>query len=138
MKSRQLAHASFSVYGDEVTPHVWTRYFGVAPDIAVTKNEPFITPAGRTSSAPGRTGVWSVRSKAVIQSDLLEPHLRYLIEQLALPRADLREIVERVGAKMRFFCYWKNETGHRMPDVADDIRAMKEMMGGTIEIDEYR
>jgi hypothetical protein len=39
---------------------------------------------------------------------------------------------------MRFFCYWSNETGDRVPDVPDDIRALMEAMGGTIEIDEYR
>ncbi len=39
---------------------------------------------------------------------------------------------------MSIWCYWMNETGDRMPDVPDDIRAMMEAMGGTIEIDEYR
>jgi len=38
---------------------------------------------------------------------------------------------------MRFFCYWYNESGDRVPDVPDDIRAMMEAMGGTVEIDEY-
>jgi hypothetical protein len=39
---------------------------------------------------------------------------------------------------MRFFCYWDNEIGSRVPDVPSDIRAMMEAMGGTVEIDEYR
>lgn len=39
---------------------------------------------------------------------------------------------------MRFFCYWDNESGDRVPDVPDDISAMMEAMGGTVEIDEYR
>jgi hypothetical protein len=53
-------------------------------------------------------------------------------------RSDLRELVERAGAEMRFFCYWDNETGDRVPDVPDDIRVMMESLGGEIEIDEYR
>ncbi|EJO59334.1 hypothetical protein BURMUCF2_1274 [Burkholderia multivorans CF2] len=39
---------------------------------------------------------------------------------------------------MRFFCYWDNESGDRIPDVPDDIRTMMESLGGTIEVDEYR
>ncbi|WP_261544351.1 DUF4279 domain-containing protein [Burkholderia multivorans] len=138
MSSHQLAYASFTISGDDVIPEFWTSYFGVVPDTAVTKGEPFTTPAGKISRVPGRTGVWGVRSKAAVQSDRLEPHLRYLIERLALPRADLRERVERAGARMRFFCYWDNESGDRIPDVPDDVRAMMESLGGTIEVDEYR
>ncbi|MBJ9614324.1 DUF4279 domain-containing protein [Burkholderia multivorans] len=138
MSSHQLAYASFTISGDDVIPEFWTSYFGVVPDTAVTKGEPFTTPAGKISRVPGRTGVWGVRSKAAVQSARLEPHLRYLIERLALPRADLRERVERAGARMRFFCYWDNESGDRIPDVPDDIRTMMESLGGTIEIDEYR
>jgi hypothetical protein len=57
---------------------------------------------------------------------------------LELPRSDLKAHIESVGAKMRFFCYWVNEAGDRVPDVPDDIRTIMESLGGTIEIDEYR
>lgn len=82
--------------------------------------------------------MWGVRSKSVVKSDLLEPHLRYLVEHLGLPRADLPELLRRGNARMRFFCYWDNEAGNRVPDVPDDIRSMMEAMGGTVEVDEYR
>jgi len=137
MKSHQLAHASFSIAGDELDPPFWTAYFGVAPDTSIAKGQRFMTPSGRLSSVPGRTGIWGIKSQQHVQSDALEPHLRYLIDRLALPRADLRERLEHAGAQMRFFCYWNNETGNRVPDVPDDIRIMMEAMGGTIEIDEY-
>jgi putative transposase len=68
---------------------------------------------------------------------LYADRLRYLIEHLALPRSDLRELVERVGAHMRFFCYWSNEHGDRIPDVPMDIKVMMKSLGGVIEIDEY-
>ncbi len=138
MNSNQLAHASFTISGDHVAPEFWTSYFGIAPDTAITKGVPFTTPSGRVSRFPGRTGVWGVRSKAVVDSDELEPHLRYLIERLGLPRTDLRELIERTGARMRFFCYWYNEAGDRVPGVPTDITTMMETMGGTVEIDEYR
>jgi hypothetical protein len=138
MDPQQLAHASFTVSGDQVLPALWTEYFGVVPDIAHTKGDPVVDRSGQLLGIERRTGVWGVRSNQEVRSDLLEPHLRYLMERLALPRPDLRDRIERTGARMRFFCYWLNETGDRVPDVSEDIRAMMEAMGGTIEIDEYR
>ena len=137
-KGHQLAYASFSVAGDSLDPEFWSEYFGVPPDFAVVKGQRFTTPSGRLSSAPGRTGVWGMRSKAAVRSDSLEPHLRYLIERLNLPRAELRQLLAEKGARMRFFCYWDNESGDRVPDVPNDILAMMQAMGGTVEIDEYR
>jgi len=106
--------------------------------MAIIKGEPFMTPSGRMSRVPGRTSVWGVGSEFAIQSDRLEPHLRYLIEYLRLPRADLRDLVDKQAGGMRFFCYWANYTGDRVPYVPDDIRAMMESLGGIIDIDEYR
>jgi len=138
MLPHQLSYASFTISGDNVVPEFWTGYFGVQPDMAVTKGQLFTTSAGRSSRIPGRTGVWGLRSKSIISSDDLEPHLRYLIERLALPRANLRQLVERADARMRFFCYWDNESGDRTPDIPEDIKTMMDSLGGTIEIDEYR
>ncbi|MDR5754341.1 MULTISPECIES: DUF4279 domain-containing protein [unclassified Caballeronia] len=138
MDSHQLAHASFTVSGDEVSPTFWTEYFGVVPDVAHRKGDAIFDRNGQPLGIGRRTGVWGVRSKSAVKSDLLEPHLRYLVEHLGLPRADLPELLRHGNARMRFFCYWDNETGDRVPDVPDDIRAMMEAMGGTIELDEYR
>lgn len=137
-KVHQLAHASFSVAGDTLDPEFWTAYFGLEPDTSVTKGQPFMTPSGRLSRFPGRTGVWGVSSKAFVRSDLLEPHLRYLVQSLNLPRPDLRQLLADKNVKMRFFCYWDNESGDRVPDVPEDIRQLCESLGGIVEIDEYR
>jgi hypothetical protein len=134
----QLAYVSFSVAGDSLNPEFWTTYFGIAPDFAVVKGQRFKTPSGRLSSMPGRTGVWGIDSETAVHSDLLEPHFRFLVRHLNFPRTDLRQLLTDKSAHMRFFCYWVNEAGDRVPDVPDDIRAMMEAMGGTVEIDEYR
>ncbi|MEX3635608.1 DUF4279 domain-containing protein [Paraburkholderia sp. BR14320] len=136
--THQLAHASFTIYQDVERPEFWTNYFRVEPDMQSVRGQFRTTPSGRTSKYPARIGVWSVDSKGHVQSNLLAPHLRYLVERLALPRSDLPELLVRTGAQMRFFCYWDNESGDRVPDVPDDIRTMMEAMGGTVEIDEYR
>jgi len=136
--TNRLAYASFSIGGDEVIPEFWTRYFGVKPNMAIIKGVSFMTLSGRKSYLPGRTSIWGGSSKFAVQSDHLEPHLRYLIEYLRLPRPDLRDLVNKQGGGMRFFCYWANYTGDRVPDVPDDFRAMMESMGGIIDIDEYR
>ena len=114
MKLHQLAHASFSISGDQVVPEFWTKYFCVDPDVARKKGEPFTTRHGQILT--NRTGVWGIHSKSAVESDLLEPHLRYLIARLGLPRVDLREHVERTGAWMRFFCYWRNKKNNHKPN----------------------
>jgi hypothetical protein len=133
-----LAHATFIISGDSVNPEFWTSYFGVQPSRVITKGQPFQLPSGKLSSRPGKLGLWALESKAAVSSDCLGPHLQYITNYLGLPRADLRELVRRQGGKMAMWCYWMNETGDRVPDVPDDIRAMIESIGGTIEIDEYR
>ena len=102
------------------------------------KGQSYKLPSGKSSPRPGKLGLWAVASKGAVRSDSLSPHLKYLITQLGLPRADLRELAEAQGAKVALWCYWMNETGDRVPDVPDDIRAVMEAMGGTVEIDEYR
>jgi hypothetical protein len=134
----QLAHATFNIYQDIEPPEFWTNYFGVSPSRAGAKGQQRVMASGRVSEYPWRQGTWSLRSELAVESDELTPHLRYLVDRLALPRADLRGLIERTGARMRFFCYWLNESGDRVPDVPDDIQAMMEAMGGTVEIDEYR
>ncbi|WP_250499163.1 DUF4279 domain-containing protein [Caballeronia sp. GAWG1-5s-s] len=136
-KSPRLAHASFIITGDRVVPDFWTSYFGVQPDIAVKKGDAIRRRRG-TITAHRRTGVWSVSSESAVASDQLSPHLRYLKSSLGLPREDLRTLVEQAGAKMRFFCFWVNESGDRIPDVPADIQSMMDALGGTIEIDEYQ
>jgi len=138
MNSQHLAHASFTISGDQVLPEFWTRYFDVVPDIAITKGDPITDPTGQGRILVRRTGVWGIRSKLMVSSSVLEPHLRYLINRLSLPKASLRELLCEKKAEMCFFCYWANYMGDRVPDVPDDIRAMIESLGGVIEIDEYR
>jgi hypothetical protein len=138
MTTRRLASASFTIGGDYVVPEWWTRYFGVLPDVSGTKGEPLCDRTGQGRNLTRYTGVWGIGSEKAVHSDSLEPHLRYLVQRLELPRPELKTHIERVGAKMRFFCYWVNESGDRVPVVPDDIRAMMEEMGGTVEIDEYR
>lgn len=135
MNPAARAYASLSISGDTLQPEFWTRYFDVEPDVSIVKGTPFSTPSGHVLYR--RTGVWGVSSKAAIQSDLLDPHFRYLIKHLGLPRTDLRDLLSEADVKIRFFCYWFKDTGDRVPDVASDIREMMETLGGIVDIDEY-
>ena len=137
-RTHALAHATFIISGESVSPQFWSAYFGMQPDREISKGQSFKLPSGKPSPHPGKLGLWAVESKGAVQSDHLSPHLIYLMGRLGLPRADLRELVKAQGAKVALWCYWMNERGNRVPDVPDDIRAMIEAMGGTVEIDEYR
>jgi len=133
-----IAHATFIVSCDYAPPETWTQYFGIPPSRVISKGERYFLPSGRLSDRPGKLNLWALESKSSIQSDNLEPHLRYLIRCLSLPRADLRERAEYFGARMRLLCYWDNEAGDRVPDVPQDICRLCESQGINIDIDEYR
>ncbi|EEA01638.1 conserved hypothetical protein [Burkholderia sp. H160] len=137
MTNHLLAYATFHVMGDAVVPAFWTEYFGLSPDTAISKGEPFLTPSGRLAG-PGRVGLWALSSKRFVHSDDLTPHLRYLTQTLNLGRGDLLRVVADKRVRLRFFCYWNNRSGDRVPDIPQDIRTMMDALGGTIEIDEYR
>jgi hypothetical protein len=136
-RGHPLAFASASVYGDHLDRNEWTRYFGIEPDVSLVKGELFKTPSGRMSKFPARTGLWSCTSKSAIADDNLDPHLKYLILLLGLPRADLPAQLVNHSAKMRFFCYWSNYSGDRVPVIDPALRDVIESSGATIEIDEY-
>ncbi|WP_244848148.1 DUF4279 domain-containing protein [Caballeronia sp. SL2Y3] len=133
-----MAYASFSIYQDVEPPEFWTGYFGLPPSTTGVKGQPRLTLSGGKSAFPWRQGYWSVSSKDVVSSDYLSPHLRYLVSLLGLPRGDLRAQIERQHAQVRFFCYWNNADGNRVPDVPPDIRRMADATGIEIDIDEYR
>jgi hypothetical protein len=135
--AQTLAFATFTVTGDQVIPDIWTAYFGVDPDIAITKGSAFISPSGRISRLPGRTGVWGITSKNNVRDDLLDPHLRFLISRLMLPRNDLIAKLQKDHALMRILCYWADYAGNRRPTIGADISAVISSCGGTIEIDVY-
>jgi hypothetical protein len=132
---RSLAYATFTITGDRVLPDFWTAYFGIDPDIAVTKGAAFVTPSGRTSSTPGRTGVWGITSKSVVKQDRLDPHLRYLLTRLRFPRDDLGASLQQLDASMRFLCFWNNRTS--APNISLEIEKLIAACGGTVEIDVY-
>ncbi|SAK62692.1 hypothetical protein AWB76_03295 [Caballeronia temeraria] len=132
------AHATLVISGDSVEPEYWTRYFGVTPSSVRTKGQCYRYPSGKISTRPATTGYWAFGSKTAIRSDQLAPHLACLTETLALPRVDLRERLQAQGAEVALWCFWINDTGDRVPDVPDEIRAMMDAIGGTIEIDEYQ
>ncbi|WP_175047713.1 DUF4279 domain-containing protein [Burkholderia lata] len=136
-KSRR-AYVSFGIYQDIESPEFWTRYFGVQPTVAGAKGDP--RPPGKDGVArvpPRRIGIWGIETKDIIDSDDLEPHLRYLVETLGLPRADFANEIMRTGAMVRFFCFWVNEDGNRPPKIPGDIVEMCNSQGIEIDIDEY-
>jgi hypothetical protein len=133
----RLAYATFSIIGDEIAPDFWTQYFGVVPTIEVVKGNLFKTPSGSMSSTPGRTGVWAYSSKNIVHDDILDPHIRFLVNCLKLPRTDLPNLLVEKKAKSRLSCFWSNYRGDRVPTIDDALRQIVELSGGVIEIDEY-
>jgi Domain of unknown function (DUF4279) len=135
--SSLLTYATFTVSGDSVVPNFWTEYFEITPDIAVTKGHSFVTPSGRASKTPGRTGVWGITSKSIVTVNSIDLHLLNLIDRLKLPRSDLATLLLDHGAKIRVLCYWANYSGSPVPQISENLRRTFESSGGVVEIDQY-
>jgi hypothetical protein len=136
-RAEHLAYATVTISGEDLDPDAWTAYFGVEPEISVVKGRPFRTPSGRMSTYPGRTGVWGCSSKSTVTADSLDPHIKYLVGLLGLPRSDLPCLLAHSHAKMRLFCFWSNYAGDRVPVIDTALKSVIESSGATIEIDEY-
>jgi hypothetical protein len=134
----RLAHASMSIYGDDLDPEFWTSYFGCVSDRSLIKGVEKLTHKGIPSGFVARTGMWSVSSKDAVSSDDLTPHIEYLVSKLLLPRPDLGQLLEQRGETMRCFCYWDNYSGDRIPVIDPRLEAVIKESGGYIEIDEYK
>jgi hypothetical protein len=136
MKSNQnLAYAMFLINGDAVKPDFWSNYFRVHPYLSVEKGKPFITPSGRMNNHPGRSGVWGVSSDSAVSDPTLDPHIKYLVTHLALPRLDLPPLLSKIGARMYVSCFWSNIHGYRPHHISDELREIIHLSGGTIEVD---
>jgi len=134
-KRTKMAYASISLYGD-TDPAFWTEYFGVEPDIFIIRGELFERPSGRMSTYPGRIGVWSCSSELAVEDDTLDPHARYLIARLHMPRADLPELLTKREATLRLVCFWQNSR-KRAPLIDQELQDIITRSGGTIDIDRY-
>lgn len=133
-----LANATLIISGPTVLPVFWTAFFGVTPSRTSTKGERFKLPSGRMSPRPAQLGLWAFSSGPGTKSDSLAPHLIFLQSRLSLPRRDARAFLEAQGATLALWCYWRNDSGARVPDIPPFAHEMMEAMGGTIELDEYR
>ncbi|WP_186078694.1 DUF4279 domain-containing protein [Burkholderia gladioli] len=131
-----LASVSFSISGDRVDPDFWSQYFGVAPDIAHRKGQPFVTKTGQ--SLLKRTGVWVVTSGRLVSSDVLTPHFDCLIDRLGLPRDGFAKLPQRSELWVRFFCYWNNESRNRVPDIPERVKYLAASQAIDIDIDEFK
>jgi len=131
-----LAYISFSISGETLEPEFWTSYFNTTPKIGYKKGDKFTTSSNRTIVRP--TGVWSFSSEPFVKRDLLTPHFYYLIEKLNLTRHDLKVKLNEQNVRARFFCYWRNENGDRIPDIPGSVKILADNINCEIDIDEYR
>lgn len=140
--SSGAAYATFQLIGDLVEPEFWNAYFGLLPSEFHRKGES-VAPDGADISPSGRpcarhkSCVWSLTSRGQVVSDDLDPHLRYLIDMLALPRPDFADLLARHSLISRMFCFWENPDGGRVPVVAERLHSILKTSAIALEIDEY-
>jgi hypothetical protein len=139
---RRLAHASFQLFGDAIEPEFWNSYFGCSATHFHRKGDS-CGPDGAEYSPSGRRygrhkfSCWSISSEYRVDSDLLEPHVAYLVEALGLPRSGFAGLIREQSLTTRVFCFWDNSTGDRVPVVGVDVLQVLQMSDTPLEIDEY-
>ena len=134
--SVQKTRASFGIYGDQLDPDDWTRYFAVTPDSAARKGD-FAWRSGRWSQTRARSGVWSVRSPGSLMSTAIDDHMEALSGILRLPRPDLRARLAEHAVTARFFIFVANYDGDNPPRYTERSTRIADSCGVAFEIDLY-
>ena len=124
-------YASFRIASESLVPEEVTRATGITPRFAVQKGDrPKV-------GAPYRTGIWIVGTKDESRSTNLEAHIVLLLDRLE-PVADaIREIQERFGARMDFFCYYLQKRGHGGPGFSPSTLGRIAALDAKLDLDIY-
>ena len=131
-------NAGLNLAGDRLEPERVTALLGVEPTIAYRKGDIFKRSRGR--EVRGRTGLWRLTTRRLIDSTDLSAHLTYLL-QVLFPGGSSK-FVEPLCALMRELdleshidCFWHGERGAAPPAIPEEIRAAFAQIGATIETD---
>jgi hypothetical protein len=129
-------HAGFRVVGDSVDPAKLTERLRIHPSAATVKGQPnplLHSPGG----VPSRTGYWMLSSEGSVQSNDLEAHLTYLLDQLEPARRAIAALSNSPEFRVEFHCYWMSETGHGGPVLSAEVLRRIADMGAELEFDVY-
>jgi Domain of unknown function (DUF4279) len=125
--------------GDRLVPEEITAVVGVPPTLAYRKGEAYRTGAGG-QTATGRTGVWYLSTRRVLDSRRLSDHLDHLVNILSPTDgsdhvAALRDLMARDGSEVDISCFWHGKHGAVPPVIPRSIGAAFARLGATIESD---
>ena len=132
------AYASVRFIGPTLDPLNITRALRLPPDHQHRNGEPRLTRSrnGNVQEyAAYREGMWSMSSKAWVESPRLETHLDWLLSQLE-PLAHAVHGLMAAGLDVDFFCYSLGSSEDPL-SLPRSIKARAESLGITIEIDHY-
>jgi hypothetical protein len=111
----------------------------VRPERGHRKGEIFCA-GSRSGNLVGRTGIWWLSTRKLVNSSSLDDHLRHLVE-LVCPTdhpgrlRQLRQEIEREGAQAHVTCFWHGPHGARAPIVSAEFRAAFANLSAEIETD---
>ena len=138
-RTYKRSHASVRFSAPTLDPLTITKALELPPDHQHRDGEPRLSrsPKGRiTRAADYRGGLWSMSSKAWVESPRLETHLDWLLSQLEPRSATIRSLLAD-GISGDFFCYSLGST-EEPPPLPKSIRDRAASLGLDIEIDHYR
>ena len=106
--------ASLTIRGDHVDAEAWAMYFGLAPVSFAYKGEYHITPSGRPSFLPSKTGRvhFECRGPDMLSIDAHVSALRFL---LGFPRSDFVTRLADEGSRAEIWVFVENDDGTNPP-----------------------
>ena len=130
--------ATLNFAGDALEPEKVTEILGIEPTTGYRKGEVYRRSHGR--EAHGRTGLWHLSTRRLIESTDLADHLRYIVSVLCPPGgpdhiAALRYLIQQYGLEADVSCFWYGRAGSQPPTVPGFAKQTFDRLGATIETD---
>lgn len=132
----QKAYASLRLFSDDLDPSTVTTQLEIAPDHTHRRGERRVTRTIKgkcVAYGPYSSNLWSMSSKAWIQSHRLETHLAWLLNEIET-KTDIFRRLQADGWKADAFCY---SLGPNKPAIPRKLTERFGALGIEIIIDHY-
>jgi hypothetical protein len=130
--------ATLNFAGDALAPEKVSAILGVDPTTGYRKGEVYRRSRGHETR--GRTGLWHLSTRRIVDSDDLADHLRRLVAVICPEGrgnhiSALRELMARDDLEADVSCFWYGSAGAQPPAIPAFAQEVFDRLGATIETD---
>jgi hypothetical protein len=114
-----MLSVSLIMWGDNLVPNIVTEIVGLPPDNIATKGEAKAQSSGKGNFA--RTGMWSISTDGFVTTDVINDHLKFIVDKCSAPLRKLRE--EKMVEKSRISVIVSMDGEEAAPSWEDEVNA---------------